>query len=93
MPEDLLKIIVSYADSHENCFDDFLSDHKDSLNCLQKKQLSFLINARVNCAKASQVVKFTRAELENGIRTGVVNSDGPFTRVCDDFLIAESFFE
>ena len=93
MTEGQLETVTGYAENPQNCFDSFLSDHKSEIQHLSPKQLKFLLDARENCAKVTQVVSFTRKELECCVEEGLVSPDGLFAQVCNDFLIAETFFE
>ncbi|MBQ8783070.1 MAG: hypothetical protein IJZ57_04785 [Clostridia bacterium] len=93
MTEGQLETVIGFADNPQNCFDRFLSDNKNGFQHLSSKQLKFLLDSREACEKATEAVKFTRKELEAGVREGLVSPDGILARVYNNFLIAETFFE
>ncbi len=86
-------LLLSLDEKPFTCFDKYLLEHKSDLKKLDKEQLNFLLSARENCKKAAGAIKMTREELFLCFAEGTVDPDGMFAQVCNDFLIADSFFE
>lgn len=93
MNEEAVSQLTSFAHKHGNCFDRYLYENRDKLKMLEPSQLDFLLCARERCSKANSVMKFTRDDIFKCVREGTVKPDGIFATVCNDFLIADSFFE
>lgn len=93
MTEGQLETVIGFAENPKNCFDSFLSDNKNGLQHLTPKQLKFLFDSRESCAIATQIVSFTRNELECCVKEGLISPDGILAQVYNNFLIAETFFE
>lgn len=85
--------VVLFAKSPENCFDEFLSEHKDKIQGLSNRQINFLLNARQHCDRLQKRLRFTRQELNDCVSKGLVQPNGAIAEVYNNFLIAETFFE